>query len=120
MGGSREPFGQPGRVQRLVWIAREAWQARESQEGHLTAREAPEARQAPGSLERAIWTAREGPETCLDGPGGLAGTREPGEPFRQPEAPESQLDSPGGTRRKPVLQGSRDLALHPEVWGYLI
>ena len=107
-GGSRQPFGQPGRLQRRPFGQ-------------------------PGRLQGTIWTAREAPgnhlddwggcRTSLDSPGGsrepfgtirtaprTSGSSRLQEPVWQPgrlqgtiwtarEARESGLDSPGGTRR---------------------
>ena len=85
-GGSREPFGQPGRLQGTIWTIGEAaepvWTAREAPGNHLGPfgqlqglKEARDSRNQfgspggsrerfgqPGRLERAAWTAREAPE----------------------------------------------------------
>ena len=89
LGGSRKPFGLPGRLQRPTRRLRPSvspggagWSAR--------------AIGRPGRLQRAIGIARETPETDLDSPRGSR--RLFGQPRRQQkavwtarEAPESHL-----------------------------
>ena len=132
-GGSRDLFGQPGRLGRLQTTSWTAWEApkthlggREAPEASLSGREAPETclvstggsrkpvaqPEAPeipgrlGRLQRANWTAWEAAGSQLNSPGGLAGSREPvGQVGRLQRASWTAREARAGLERKPRLGG---------------